>query len=213
MKKFTFLFAILLGISFSSVAQPRIGVRAGYNMSNVLKLVDLEDDGDEKLDWKSAANFGVTVDLRKSERFVFRPGLYFSMKGYNENGNPYIPYVNLHYLEMPLLAVFQFPITDKLKIELQTGLYFAYGVCGKYKMEVGTEMLKDENGHTYAKTEYKKFPSFEETLLFKRFDWGGNLGLGINYDHYYIGAAYELGAVVFMHCSNHCFSVNLGYNF
>jgi hypothetical protein len=213
MKKIAILFLVLLGGVLSGFAQPRIGVRAGYNMSNVLKLVDLEGDEDEKLDWKSAANFGVTVDLRKSERFVFRPGLYFSMKGYKDNDYSYLPIANLNYLEMPLLAVFQFPVTDKLKIELQTGLYFAYGVCGKYKLEVGTYMVTDENVNTYAKTEYKKFPSFEETLLFKRFDWGGNLGLGISYDHYYLGAAYELGAVVFMHSSNHCFSVNLGYNF
>lgn len=213
MKKLAFLFLALLGLSLSSVAQPRIGVRMGYNMTNVLKLVDLEGDEDEKLDWKSAANFGVTVDLRKSERFVFRPGLYFSMKGYKDNDYSYLPIANLNYLEMPLLAVFQFPVTDKLKIELQTGLYFAYGVCGKYKLEVDTEVLKDENGNYYTKTEYEKLPSFEETMLFKRFDWGGNLGLGIGYDHYYIGAAYELGAVVFMHSSNHCFSVNLGYNF
>jgi len=124
-----------------------------------------------------------------------------------------MPVTNLNYLEMPLLAVFQISFGEKTRLEFQIGPYVAYGICGKYKLEVGTNMVKDKNGNYSAESEYEKFPSFKESALFKRFDCGGNLGLGVNYDHFYIGAAYELGAITFMSSTNHCFSVNLGYNF
>ncbi|MEE3447405.1 MAG: porin family protein [Bacteroidales bacterium] len=209
MKKITFLFAILLGMVFSSVAQPKIGVRAGYNLTRVAKLADLDDYeyGRAGFDWKSAANFGVTIDLRKSERFVFRPGIYFSMKGFKDNGSM-MPVTNLNYLEMPLLAVFQISLGEKTRLEFQIGPYVAYGVCGKYKFESGVVKKNDS-----FESVYTKFPSFKDGD-FKRFDLGGNAGLGINYEHYYLGASYELGTTFIMtDAPNHCISVNLGYIF
>ena len=99
-------------------------VRAGLNISNRLSVDDYHDP---EFSWKHSFNVGVTCDFRKSKHFLGRTGIYYTEKGYN-NAEPY-PYVTLNYLEMPLLAVFQQPIGRLVKLEMQTGMFFAYGVA------------------------------------------------------------------------------------
>ncbi|MCR4559491.1 MAG: hypothetical protein K5685_05380 [Bacteroidales bacterium] len=58
-----------------------------------------------------------------------------SMKGYKTEGWELKHLkLNFNYLEMPLLAVFQIPLNDKINIEFQTDLYFAYGIGGKVNL-------------------------------------------------------------------------------
>ena len=106
------------------------------------------------------------------------------------------------------------------------GIYAAYGICGKtkeyfhenkyYYSSTNTEIPHDEDIHrsdVYEKTETieSDYITFDH---YKRFDWGANIGFGINIYELYFGVAYELGAVELRKSStNHCISVNLGYNF
>ena len=206
MKKFKLLFTILFATVLSSIAQSQISIRAGYNLSKVAKVINLQDDC-EKFDWKSAANFGVTIDFEKSEKFAFRPGIYYSMKGFK--ADEVMPKVNLNYLEMPLLAVFKIGLTENSKLEFQIGPYLAYGICGKYKYE--TSVTPKNNRF---ESEYTTYKSFSGEDSYKRFDLGINSGLGVSYKNYYLGASYELGTTYIMNKSpNHCLSINVGYTF
>lgn len=212
MKKFTFLFAILLGMVFSSVAQPKIGVRAGYNLTNTI-AISPEGHTSES---KSAANFGIVTDFRFSKNFVLRPGLYYSMKGYKIEGwEVKTLQYNLNYLEMPLLAVFQIPLNDKINIEFQTGLYFAYGVNGESEFE----RLDFSSSDIINRTIIEKQPTFKDNNLeFERFDCGINVGFGLNIHNFYIGISDEVGLknitpTHYYKYHHNCFSVNLGYNF
>ena len=119
-KKIFTLFALLFAIVLSCAAQeenriqffnPKFGIRAGYNLTNVTKIMDLNPNSWIIPHWKSAANFGFIVDFHSKSRFVLRSGLSYSMKGYNES----IRYIadstfirKFNYLEIPLLAVWHF---------------------------------------------------------------------------------------------------------
>jgi len=213
MKKITLLL-IMLGTMLSCFAQTRLGFRAGYNFTTITRIADfgLDDDRYTDFDWKSSVNFGVVVDLRKSQKFVFRPGIYYSCKGFKIDDEVF-PKTNLNYLEMPLLAVFQQPIKDKIILEIQVGPYFAYGIGGKYEYE--ENIVKNNKGEFVGVyTKYKSFKDEDVIQPYKRFDCGINAGLGINYNHFYLGASYEIGSYqVQYRATNHCFSLNVGYNF
>ena len=71
-KKIFTLFALLFAIVLSCAAQeenriqffnPKFGIRAGYNLTNVTKIMDLNPNSWIIPHWKSAANFGFIVDF------------------------------------------------------------------------------------------------------------------------------------------------------
>lgn len=213
MKRLALLFAIFLCGITSGIAQEgnsyngslTFGIRAGYNLSNVASFIPHNESSENR----SAANFGVIANIKINDNVVLRPGIYYSMKG--ENFPDHSEWnTSLNYLETPLLVVLQKNLTEKIGLELQAGFYFAYGVSSCYKTEVGSKLESD--GKFYPV--YEKVYPFKENK-FKRFDWGVNLGCGINFHNFYFGAAYEVGLYSFDRPNNfnHCFMINIGYNF
>lgn len=93
------------------------------------------------------------------------------------------------------------PLGNNVKLELQTGVYYAYGICGEAKVPT----LKD----------YCYEPSFKDnnSMSFKRFDWGWNVGAGVNIGHIYIGCVYDVSAFFGKGQTNHCLMIDLGYTF
>ncbi|MBR4325552.1 MAG: PorT family protein [Bacteroidales bacterium] len=198
-----FLFLISCCATNICVAQEQVGtqktltwsVRGGLNIANHVPMSLLSDPNYK---WLCAFNIGVTCDISKSETFAGRTGLYYFAKGYK---NSIVPYTHLNYMEMPILAVFQKPIGNNVKLELQTGVYFAYGICGEAKVPTS-------KGYCYE-------PSFKDnnSMTFKRFDWGWNVGAGVNIGHVYLGGAYEVSAFFGKKHTNHCWMIDLGYTF
>lgn len=158
---------------------PSIGVRGGVNISCKPK------DFDEWY-WKTGANFGVTADFRLGEEWIFRPGVYYTMKGY-KTGDIYHEIdqkMKYNYLEFPILFVHQIDICNNCNFELQLGAYFARGI----------------NSWVYD--------------YHKRFDWGLNFGLGFNFYRFYLGGSYDFGVMSPYHRGlNQCIMINTGYVF
>ena len=170
-------------------------VRGGLNIANHVPMSLLSDPNYK---WLCAFNLGVVCDIRKSETFAGRTGLYYSAKGFK---NSMVPYTHLNYIEMPVLAVFQKSLGNNVRLEFQSGVYFAYGICGEAKVPTS-------KGYYYE-------PCFKDnnSVSFKRFDWGWNVGAGINIDHIYVGCAYEVSAFFGKGHTNHCLMIDLGYTF
>lgn len=101
----------------TSYAQPKLGFKAGVNLSNITNL----PDGADKPDMKIGFHVGGTVDLPLSDNFMISPELLFSTKGakseYTIFGETVKNTVNLSYIEVPILA----------KYMLESGLNFYAG--------------------------------------------------------------------------------------
>ena len=175
-------------------------IRAGLNISNRLGIDDYHVP---EYSWKRSFNIGVTCDFRKSKKFLGRTGIYYTEKGFDFE--ELYPRTQLNYLEMPLLAVFQLPIGSLVKLEMQTGLFFAYGIGGY-------EKIRDFDKIPFV---YYHIPSFQDKEWgdnYKRFDAGINFGLGINVWRCYVGCSYDL-SLIFDKQANHCGMIDLGYTF
>ena len=175
-------------------------VRAGLNISNRLGIDDYHVP---EYSWKRSFNIGVTCDFRKSKKFLGRTGIYYTEKGFDFE--ELYPRTQLNYLEMPLLAVFQLPIGSLVKLEMQTGLFFAYGVGGY-------EKIRDFDKIPFV---YYHIPSFQDKEWggnYKRFDAGINFGLGINVWRCYVGCSYYF-SLKYDKKANHCGMIDLGYTF
>ena len=176
-------------------------IRAGLNISNRLGI---DDYNVPEYSWKRSFNIGVTCDFRKSKKFLGRTGIYYTEKGFNFE--ELYPRTQLNYLEMPLLAVFQLPIGSLVKLEMQTGLFFAYGIGGY-------EKIRDFDKIPFV---YYHIPSFKDSnfgkAYYKRFDAGINFGLGINVWRCYVGCSYDF-SLIFDKQANHCGMIDLGYTF
>jgi hypothetical protein len=101
-------------------AGPKAGIKAGLNYSNL--IVDNVDDKAAK--W--GLNAGIFVQLFASETFAIQPELLYSSKGnevrYTAGVLQQENKFNLHYLDIPILAVFKLGRAA----ELQVGPYWSY---------------------------------------------------------------------------------------
>ena len=173
-------------------------VRGGLNIANHIPMSYLTSG--DRHEWRHAYNFGATCDYSHTENFLMRSGLLYSAKGFKD---VYKRYTHLDYLEMPVLAIFQKPVGNLIKLEAQAGLYFACGIGGERRME---KTIGD--GYDYELSFEDSHYGYESH---KRFDWGWNVGAGVNVGRIYIGCTYEVSAFFGKHHTNHCIMANVGF--
>ena len=203
-KLFLIIFTVLSLSATSSYAQPHLAVRMGYNLSNVLEFADIVGVNAEEGSWKSGFNIGATSDFDITQKISIRTGLLFTSKGYSIEWYNRVNY-NFNYIEVPILGVLKKSLGEHISLEFQAGPYLALGCCGKYK-------VKDFNtdSQEYQTNKYKVFSKYED----KRFDWGFNLGIGLNISHFYIGSGYDAGFIsIHRQQQHHCLTANIGYIF
>lgn len=199
MKKLIFLFVVVLISTTTTFARQadsiflnlKFGIRAGYNHTTLEGPVAHGK-------WKSGGNLGVIADLPLKGNWVARTGIYYTMKGYYQRvQDETYAYNDFNYIELPFLMVYQQPLGKKVKLELQSGLYFSYGISGKIDRVALWGPIPDETFYWY-----------------KRRDWGANVGFGIDIWHIYLGGAYDYGfSSIIQHAQHHCIMANIGYNF
>ena len=187
-------------------------IRGGFNASTRWcndKLVCRD------IRWRHSFNVGITFDIRKSKKFLGRTGIYYTEKGFNDK---YGGFTQLNYLEMPVLAVFQFPVGKIVKFETQAGMFFAYGVGGRERMTISDPIYDwDEDCVIYDNFKHIEIPTFKTSewcsSTYKRFDVGLNVGFGVNVSRFYIGCSYDVTLGHQYRTSNHCGMIDLGYTF
>jgi len=176
-----------------------IFIRGGLNLANISTSNDGSVDNAKTL---ASFQVGVIADLPVADVFSVQTGLLFTGKGSktemylddnNHDDNYYKLKTNPLYIELPVNAVFKFPVGDDARLFVGAGPYIAMGVGGKVKGE--SKIL----GATSTYEENIKFNDDDPTTSgqedasvskLRRFDYGinalggieaGRLSLGLNY--------------------------------
>lgn len=111
------------------------GAKAGIIMSNLTQTPESWDDAKS---YKTGFTGGVFMNYAFNERFSIQPELLYTMKGMK--GNLYDGLVSVDvtasfdYFELPVLAVYTFPGSEKLKPRVYAGPSFAYNLGSELKI-------------------------------------------------------------------------------
>ena len=192
--------ALLAGSALTASAQSagdfRFGVTAGMN---VPKITDLNAD------CRIGFNVGVRGEYNFTNNVFADFGLSFTQKGCEyEYMDDDVAKVKMTpgYLEIPLNVGYRFNLGNNVSIFGATGPYFAFGVCGKTKVE----LLGKED----------KVDFFDGDNGANVFDAGWGVKLGVEAKDFQIGFGYEYGftkVVDDTSCHNSNFMVNVAYMF
>lgn len=163
------------------------GVRVGLNTSNQTspsKSVNLDS-------WGTGFDAGVVVDLNFRDFFAIQPGFFFESRSHNysyvDNADRLLDvseygHTRSYWFNIPLLASFRINPANSLKVSIDAGPQFGFGIGGSdkgtFENETGLTIPYDDGYFDIR----KKF-----VLSFK-------MGAGIRYaDHYYFGIHYQAG--------------------
>lgn len=162
MKKSIYVIALLFFtvlLSTKSFAQGHFGVKGGVNLAN---LNNKDFEGDALIGYQA----GVVYYSNSENPLYFQTGLLYNLKGTKISLLGDATKMNLNFLEIPVNVGFKIPLGETLAISPFVGVYAGYAISGKQKYDGESFDLfeKDEDGE----------------VLLKRFDLGGNVGLGLH---------------------------------
>lgn len=180
-----FLFSILFAFIIPCIKAQEISLVGGMNFSN---MVDKDNDYNyaKEDNYKSrlGGHVGLLLGFDLSENISFQTGLMLSTKGYKivvkEDGEKIVVTSKLNYLDIPLLASYNYEINDDFKIYAGLGPVLGLAISGK-------EVIKGNDSDTGEKAkEIEKFTfgSNEERDDYKRLDVGLMIQAGVRYDKY-----------------------------
>lgn len=141
MKKLFILSAALLfsGFTFAqSTDKPiRLGVKAGLNISNIIK-----DDGNNNFntDYLTGYHAGLTLDIKLLENLAFTPEAVYSTKGYKASNSFGEFTQTTHFIEIPILA----SIRLASGLNLVAGPQVSFLMSTKNKFESGFGTVEQE---------------------------------------------------------------------
>jgi len=118
MKKIILVLSITC-ISFSTSAQVRFGVKAGYNLSTLIYSGTVTLDGEKS---KSGFNAGLYASIPFSESFSLQPEFVYSQQGADFQNNTDKGTLNYDYLNIPVLIKYKLPVGLFLETGLQIGI-------------------------------------------------------------------------------------------
>lgn len=131
MKKLLLTLASLATLSFASNAQLNFAPVAGLNLANLTT----DSDGDDS-QTKLGVHLGAVVNYSFNDRFSVEPGVLFSMKGAKGDGDYS---VNLNYIEVPVNAIYTFP----MGLMIHAGPYLGLLMSAKQKAGGAEADIKD----------------------------------------------------------------------
>ena len=173
MKKFLMTLAVAcfaLTASAQEKGDVRFGVTAGMNVSNIT---------DSEMDSRIGFHVGAKAEYNITDNLYGNAALLFSQKGCKKEEGGVERTSNPGYLELPIHIGYRFKMGDKVSIFGETGPYFAYGICGKDKLE-GTGVADYD----------VKFFDYDNV---NKFDFGWGVKAGVEYANFQIGLGYEYG--------------------
>lgn len=192
-----------------SAGQFRLGVTAGMNVTNIT---------DQNTDSRIGFNVGLRGEYNFTNNWYGTLGLLFSQKGTRteeEGGAMGVKakgtfIQNPGYIELPLHFGGRYSFGNGVSIFGETGPYFAFGVCGKNKFNVDTNVGINKDYDT------KFFDSNEGDA--QVFDFGWGLRAGVEVSKFQISLGYDHGItkvwdVDDLDARNSNFTVNVAYMF
>ena len=182
------LFALISVAGFSQITG--WNAKVGMNFSNYT--------GDLDLNAKVGFKLGGGLEYAFNDTWSLQPSLFLTSKGAKKDGNS----INAMYLELPVMAAARFNVADNTNLVVNAGPYFACGIAGKTKFDLGND------------TE-RKVDTFGDDAL-KRFDAGLGVGVALEFGRIIAGLDGQFGLVDVEKVGNPKnmnFSIVVGYKF
>ncbi|HEY0274293.1 MAG TPA: porin family protein [Chitinophaga sp.] len=180
----------------------RFGIKGGLNLANISNNNDGSTDKDKTL---AAWHAGLIVDLPLSPILSLQPGVFYSSKGSKiERGSsgsvtdPYYKFTtNPQYIEIPVNFVMKVPLgDDRNKFFAGIGPYAAFGVAGKNKWKSSLGSVSASGSSSIKWDDDSPLNTGDSNQgydKYKRFDWGGNVMVGLELSNFLVSAEYGLG--------------------
>ncbi len=216
MRKLLLCAAMLAGTVCMTNAQEKIafGVRAGLNVNS------LSGSGANGMKSRVGYHVGAVMDWNVAKNLYVQPGLYFTTRGakssYKDYGFEETYKYNMNYLQIPITVAYRFPVSEKVKIDVNVGPYIALGLGGKMKYSESDNWGGEDDWSAYG-YEYDDYDAGNETKMFgskglcKRFDAGLRFGAGVHFKRFYLGFSYDLGLTNIARESNEGFDSGEDY--
>lgn len=170
----TVLFGMIAMVGFSQV---RWNAEFGMTLSNMTKL-DHAVIGLTPTTGKVLPGFklGVGMDYALTDMWSLKSGVFFNSKGYKTKEKGFKDTYRAIYMDIPIMAAINLPITDNVKFIVNAGPYIAIGLGGKYK------------GHyDSAPDDFKVFSGDNGAdAWMNRFDLGLQYGIGFELAERYL---------------------------
>lgn len=197
MKKMTTVFLVSIFAAIGVKAQTY--VQAGLNLANITTTNDGQTQSNK---WLPTFNVGILSRFGISHSFDLESGLLFTGKGSKSTSNFGSDYVtskfNPLYLEVPLNAVVKIPLSANAKsnIFFHAGPYIAIGVAGNSTTDAQIAGVQTHSSSSIKFSNDNPFTSQQDDAAYnklKRFDYGANIGGGIDFGKLLLKANYGFG--------------------
>lgn len=170
MNKVVLILAITIVSAMPVFSQ--FGIKGGASLSRIANQSSAKD--------RFGGHLGVTYSKQLSEKFYFQPELLLTSYGTDIGDIVSVVkkgYIDLWGIEAPLNMSFRPSIRDNMKLVVDAGVYLRYGLWGKRYYE------------------YYDNPTIDGAAfdVYNRFDFGLNMGLGIQKGVYFGGISFQLG--------------------
>jgi hypothetical protein len=197
MKKLLVL-AIISTIATTSQAQ-LFYIQGGANLANITKNSDGDTEDNNML---TTFNVGAMGRFGLSKQVDIETGILFTGRGskaetYWNGGTDYVKAkFNPYYLEIPVNLVLSVPMQNSTSLFFNAGPYVAMGIAGKSKLETKIGAIATESESDIEFSNDDPLTSEEEEAGYnrlKRFDYGINVGAGLDLKSVILKANYGLG--------------------
>lgn len=205
-----------LFVSTLSFAQVRVGLLAGGNL--VTQRFSPSDER-KKISYLPAWHAGILLAVPVNEQFSLQPALYYQLRGYQAKGTlsekrstpvganivgydvngDFTESTKFHYIELPLNFSYVFG-TDNFKITPYAGGYVSYALSAaitraEKPLAFGYMLPAGYKDPPETKTTDFKFKKDEDekVMTARRWDYGGQAGVALEFSNIFIRLQYSLG--------------------
>lgn len=197
----------LIAMSFLTATvmctKAQVYVQGGLNLSNITNTKSGQTEDNNIL---PSFNAGIMSRFGISEMFDLESGVLLTGKGSKAetyftsatNDNYVKTKFNPLYIEIPLNAVVKIPLDTKSKSNIfaNVGPYLAIGIAGKSKVDQKIIGFSSSSSTNIKFNNDDPFTSKQEDAAYnklKRFDYGFNLGGGVDFGKFMLKVNYGLG--------------------
>lgn len=187
---------VLCVISITTFGQLKLGIEAGYNISQ------FSERGDNQqyyhLSTINGFNVGIVAEEKLKKHFFVQTGLSYTKKGSETSTTQFATNgpsttLKLDYIQLPLNLVYKVKLNQSITALLGAGLSGAFGIHGTEK---GTN--KDANGNITGVDNKVKFSNNttqvdNNTTYIKPFDLGYNVLAGVEWKSFQLKATLNNG--------------------
>lgn len=181
---------ITLIIATTAATKAQTYIQGGLNLANITKTTDGKTEDNNIL---PTFNAGILSRFDLSDIIDLESGVLFTGRGSKSEtyftssttDNYVKARFNPYYVEVPLNVVIKFPVTKKFNAFAHAGPYAAIGVAGKSKVDSKILGFSSSSTNSIKFSDDDPFTSQQDDAAYdklKRFDFGFNVGAGIQLD-------------------------------